>query len=65
MVPGFNDLTMTHAQLSAEWSFWNTELHLYMVNAKSTRNVWWKGTCGHSWKAKIGNRIFENAGCLC
>lgn len=34
-----------------------------MVNQKSRRNVWWKCSLGHSWKAKIAERTIEGKSC--
>lgn len=58
VLAGFNDLATTHSQLVAEWSDRNTELYPNVVNAKSTKNVWWHcNTCGNEYQAVIKSRV--------
>lgn len=55
---GFNDFATTHPNLVKEWSERNGELKPDMVNAKSSKNVWWKcSTCGYEWKSVIRARV--------
>ena len=62
--PGYNDLLTTDPELCREWdSIRNGELHPDMVLRTSLRFVWWKGSCGHSWRGKIADRIFRGQGC--
>lgn len=55
---GFNDFATTHPNLALEWAERNGSLKPDMVNAKSTKNVWWKcSTCGYEWKSVIKARV--------
>lgn len=64
VLSGYNDLATTNAYLLAEWDYEkNTEIVPERVSPNSLRSVWWKCRCGHSWKAKIQKRAFEDEGC--
>ena len=63
LLKGFNDFATMHPSLAEEWSERNLPLTPDMVNEKSRRNVWWKCSIGHSWKAKIYERTIERKGC--
>lgn len=52
---GFNDLATLMPQLAEEWSDKN-EISPQEVTIGSVKKVWWKGKCGHEWKAIIKNR---------
>ncbi|MBQ7587510.1 MAG: zinc-ribbon domain-containing protein [Lachnospiraceae bacterium] len=62
LLKGFNDLESNAHGLAAEWSDRNGTLKPDMVMCKSNKSVWWKGGCGHEWKAKIADR-YEGHGC--
>ena len=54
---GFNDLATTHPQLAKEWHpTKNESLTPFEVSKGSGQVVWWLGSCGHEWKAMVGNR---------
>lgn len=58
LLPGFNDLATTNPEVASEWSERNLPLKPEMLNAKSTKNVWWKcATCGYEWKAVVKARV--------
>ena len=58
LLKGFNDLATTHPTIAEEWSEHNFPLSPDQVNAKSTKNVWWKcKTCGNEWKSVISARV--------
>ena len=57
IVSGFNDLETTHPHLIEEWNFErNSEVTPNDVTAGSEIVVWWKGKCGHEYKANIYQR---------
>lgn len=50
-------------ELAAEWHpSKNVDKKPSSVPPQSNENVWWLGSCGHEWKAKISNR-YHGAGC--
>jgi len=66
---GINDLLTTHADLCKEWNYEkNANLARPLFPDKLSRNskyyAWWKGKCGHEWKARICNRALKHEGCL-
>lgn len=63
VLPGFNDLVSVDTALAAQWDYEkNGGLRPEDVTGMSHRPVWWIGSCGHSWIAKISNR---RNGCGC
>ena len=63
LLKGYNDFATRQPQLAEEWSDRNLPLTPDMINEKSRKNVWWKCSLGHSWKAKIYERTVEEKGC--
>lgn len=60
---GFNDLATTYPDLVKDWHLTlNGNLKPDMVTTGSEKKVWWKGKCGHEWKAIICNRV-KGRGC--
>lgn len=59
---GFNDLATTRPELAAEWHPELNELSPAEVTSGSAVSVWWRGACGHSWRARINNRT-HGTGC--
>lgn len=58
LLKGFNDFATIHPELAAEWSDKNLPLKPDMVNAKSTKKVWWKcPTCGYEWQSLVKSRV--------
>lgn len=63
IMKGENDLLTVIPELAAEWDYEkNGAITPDSVTPHSNKSVWWKGTCGHSWKAKIDNRA-NGTGC--
>lgn len=63
-VVGVNDLGTTHPGVAAEWHpTFNDSLRPKDVQAGSQRRVWWRGVCGHDYKAKIQHRATFGSGC--
>lgn len=61
---GVNDLATTHPELAAEWNYEkNGSLTPKMITAGSPKTVWWKGKCGHVWKASLQPRAQRDVGC--
>lgn len=56
VLPGFNDLETRFPDIASEWSDRNSPLLPSHVTAFANRKVWWKGVCGHEWKALISDR---------
>ena len=57
-----NDLTTTRPDLAKEWDFDKNEILPTQVTKGSHKDVWWKCSLGHSWKARISARDYRN-GC--
>ena len=60
--PGINDLATLCPNLASEWSDDNLPLKPTMFACNSNKAVWWKGKCGHEWRARIADRI-KGHGC--
>ena len=64
LLVGFNDLATTHPKLAAQWHpTKNGDLKPTEVTASSVNKIWWLGSCGHVWEARIKSRA-EGRGCL-
>lgn len=64
VLPCYNDLATTDAHLLNEWNYEkNKDITPAAVSRNSMKSVWWKCSLGHSWKAKIYERIVEEKGC--
>ena len=58
LLKGFNDFATIHPELATEWSDKNLPLKPDMVNAKSTKKVWWKcSSCGYEWRSLVKSRV--------
>ena len=58
ILPGFNDLLTLKPDLSKEWHpVMNGILSPHNVSVGSGQKVWWKGLCGHEWKAAVRSRV--------
>ena len=62
VLAGFNDLKSQSPMLAEQWSEKNAPLLPEDFSFKSSKKVWWVGTCGHEWMASIKNRM-NGAGC--
>lgn len=56
VLSGYNDLKTKFPEIAAEWSEKNLPITPDQVLAFSSKKVWWKGTCGHEWLARIADR---------
>ena len=57
VLAGYNDLATTDSQLLSEWDYEQNKLKPTQVSRTSAKRAWWKCSLGHSWKAKISDRI--------
>ena len=55
-------LSIENPALCAQWSDRNLPLTPDMVTAGSSKKVWWHGACGHSFVARISDRV-KGSGC--
>lgn len=58
-----NSLAEKYPDLTLEWSDKNYPLTPHDVSFGSNRSVWWRGSCGHEWKASVKNRTLNSTGC--
>ena len=57
VIKGVNDLQSKFPDIAAEWHpTKNGDLKPCEVTARTSRKVWWKGSCGHEWSANISER---------
>lgn len=61
--PSFNDLKTKYPKIAQDWDY-NLNGNDMPENtiATSMRYVFWKGPCGHNWRAKISDRV-NGQGC--
>lgn len=57
-----NNLADVHPELLSEWSVKNSPLTPEKITYGSNKVVWWKGKCGHEWRACVKNRV-RGSGC--
>jgi Zn finger protein HypA/HybF involved in hydrogenase expression len=62
VLPGFNDLATTHAELIEEWDWGKNTISPSSITAGTNRKLWWKCASGHSWAA-TGNKRVNERGC--
>lgn len=64
IIPGFNDLATLNSQVAEQWHpTKNGNLTAQQVTVKSSKKVWWLGSCGHEYEAKIANRTGLKSNC--
>ena len=64
LLRGFNDLATTHPELVAEWDFErNGDLRPDGMRFNATKQVWWRGGCGHEWQMSPRQWAAEGLGC--
>ena len=64
ILPGFNDLAVTHPELAAEWHpTKNGALTPRKISYGYDRKVWWLCERGHEWQAAPKTRARMKAGC--
>jgi hypothetical protein len=57
VLAGFNDLATVNPGLASEWHpSKNVDFSTAQASAGSAKRAWWRGKCGHEWKANIGSR---------
>ena len=56
VLSGLNDLRSLFPDVAGEWSERNEKCNPEDFTASSNRKVWWKGSCGHEWQARISDR---------
>lgn len=60
-----NSLAILQPNLAAQWDYEKNTLNPSQVSAGSSRNIWWKCSCGSSWQATIWSRVnSSNSECL-
>lgn len=59
---GENDLLTVNPELCEEWNYEKNEIKPNEISPFSNKNVWWKCSKGHEWKAIVNNRAKGN-GC--
>ena len=64
LAKGINDLATKFPQIAKEWDYEkNAPLQPTEVTYGSSKIVWWKCSCGHSWKAQIYYRTNKQSQC--
>jgi hypothetical protein len=59
-----HNLGETHPHLAAEWHpTRNGGRLLDDYHAQSDAQAWWRGACGHEWRATIQSRAYQGSGC--
>lgn len=57
-----NSIACRHPELIAEWSEKNHPTMPSEVTYGSSKQYWWRGKCGHEWRATVKNRV-HGSGC--
>lgn len=64
VLSGYNDLLTEYPMIASEWNYDRNEgLLPSEILPKNREKVWWKGKCGHEWKASIYGRTYKKIGC--
>ncbi|MBO4583887.1 MAG: hypothetical protein J5756_02340 [Clostridia bacterium] len=64
LIKGINDLNTLFPSIAKEWDIdLNGEVTPFDVTPASHMQVWWKCNNGHTYKARIANRTYNNRGC--
>lgn len=58
-----NSLAKHFPKLVKEWLTTKNDIAPDQVSYGSNKEVWWKCSCGHQWKASIANRTLLGSGC--
>jgi hypothetical protein len=60
-----NALSTLYPSLVLQWDYDKNNLIPSQVTAGSSKKIWWKCSCGYSWKASVWSRVHSgNQGCL-
>lgn len=63
-IEGENDLATTNPELVEEWDYKkNVDILPTQVMRWTEKKVWWKGKCGHEWRASISSRAGTRTMC--
>lgn len=63
VLAGVNDLLTLFPQVAEEWHPVKNSLKSDKVFARTNKQVWWLGKCGHEWNMRISDRTLSNNGC--
>ena len=63
LLSGFNDLATTAPELLDEWDYDKNIITPSGITAHSAEKVWWKCKFGHSYQARVSNRVDLGRGC--
>ena len=59
-----NSLEALYPEIASEWHpIKNGALSPGAIAAKSSKKVWWQGSCGHEWQSTVASRTSRNGGC--
>ena len=59
---GKNDLLTVNPVVAGQWDYEKNSFRPEDVHSSSNRYAWWKCENGHSWRAKISNRVLLGRG---
>lgn len=62
VLEGFNDAKSNYPEFIGEWDYEKNEFFPEQVSVSSQKEIWWKCSKGHSWKAKLPARR-NGSGC--
>ena len=65
VLPGFNDLATKYPQLAAQWDIERNGRGPDAVTPTANIKTWWLCAFGHSWQARMGNRVNGNGCPVC
>jgi hypothetical protein len=65
VLAGENDLASRRPDVAAEWHPDKNYVDTTQVTAGSETKAWWRGKCGHEWKATISSRAAGNGCPVC
>ena len=64
IVPGVNDLLSHYPELADQWHFQrNAPLLPSQISYGSEKQVWWRCSRSHEWRASPNRRTFQKSGC--
>lgn len=65
LIPGQNDLSTTHPELTKQWHPTKNLLTPQQITAGSTKKIWWQCEHGHEWEAVCYSRVAGNGCPIC
>ena len=63
LLSGYNDLSTVAPELLKEWDYKKNTILPSSITAHSAQKVWWKCEYGHSYSARVSNRVDLGRGC--